>query len=165
MRTLFKPFSSVCAASCLLLACLAPQAQAATCKVGYINLGRGFQGGAINQVFAKIEGGALLVGATRRIPVQVNECDMAGYSLRVRPGAGANGGLRLQNGTAVINLVPFLVAVNGQDLPRPLNLLQYNNLKLSGNQELQMVFATEQTGQFPPTGNYAGTLEFEFTTP
>lgn len=132
----------------------APASAAESCSVAPLNLGRFFEGNLPNSFAAGTAIGQLRGARPVRIRTGCSGA-AANYQLRMR-GAAANGGILLVSGAATVTLTPFAVALDGQPLAEPTNLL-IDGLAVPPNADVDVVFVQEGGAVPPRSGQYVAT--------
>ena len=152
-------------AALLALACAGTPAAAspsAGCRFPSVDLGPFMSGDRSIANFADERGGAVQVGGARRFHAVVSGCD-AGATYRLTTGTSAP--IHVTNGSQSIDLVPFVVAVNGTPLPVPIDLTRPNELVLTGNPDLEIVAAYTVAPNSLAVGRYGGGFVMQFVDP
>lgn len=129
----------------------------AACTFPTLNLGSFISGDRSANNFAVMPGGTMLVGGANHYHVTISGC-AATKRYRLKIGAP----ILLNNAGKSLDLVPFVVSVNGTPLAVPADLTRENNLVLTGNPDLEIVLArTTETLALSP-GSYGGGYVMQF---
>lgn len=131
-----------------------PSAVQAACTVNSIDLGRFFsrQFG----IFAPISsGGGIVPGSGRTVTLRINDCVTGRYRIRIT-GTGARDAIRVTaTPDAMIELVPFAVAMDGTTIGNPIDLRHDNDLVIMRDTRIDIVLATYTSEHSLRGGAYA----------
>ena len=134
----------------------------AACTFPTLNLGSFISGDRSSSSFARDAGGTVQVGAAIHYHARITGC---AADARYRLSTGASTPVRVTNGGQSLDLVPFVVAINGTTLATPVDLTRPNSLVFTGNPDLEIIVAVTASEISLAGGHYNGGFVMQFTDP